>query len=107
MHLPMALRRSRSGSPPSSSRDIGKGIHRHALVLVDADAQDGTEIMFDDVFYDAGTVLLEDCYNSATGIFQYSFSAFKLLPFEDGINLTDCSVDTEPTSFSQLKSLYR
>ena len=72
-----------------------------------ADAQDGTEIMFDDVFYDAGTVLLEDCYNSATGIFQYSFSAFKLLPFEDGINLTDCSVDTEPTSFSQLKSLYR
>lgn len=68
---------------------------------------DGFEIMFDDVFYDDGTVMLDDCYDNATGIWNYSFSAFKLLPYEDGLSLTDCSVDTEPTSFSQLKSLYR
>jgi hypothetical protein len=72
-----------------------------------ATAQDGTEIMFDDVFYDAETVALGDCYNNATGVFTYTYSNFKLLPFEDGLSLTDCAVDTEGTTMSQLKSLYR
>lgn len=72
-----------------------------------ATAQDGTEIMFDDVFYDDSTVALGDCYNNATGVYTYTFSAFKLLPFEDGLALTDCTVDTDDTTLSSLKALFR
>ena len=72
-----------------------------------ADALDGTSVMFDDVFYDADTVMLGDCYNYATGIYTYTFSDFKLLPFVNGIDVTECGVDTEDTTLSSVKALYR
>ena len=47
------------------------------------------------------------CYNNATGVYTYSYSQFKLEPFADGIELTDCAVDTEDATLSALKALYR
>jgi hypothetical protein len=72
----------------------------------EATALDGTPIRFDDVFYE-GEILLGQCFNNATGVYTYSFSNFKLLPFADGMALTDCMVDTEGKSLSSLKALYR
>jgi hypothetical protein len=72
-----------------------------------ATAQDGTELMFDDIFYDDTTVMLGDCYNNATGILNYSFSAFKLEAYADGIEIVDCSVDTDDATLSSVKALYR
>lgn len=72
-----------------------------------ADALDGTSVMFDDVFYDADTVMLGDCYNYATGIYTYTYGDFKLLPFVNGIDVTECGVDTEDTTLSSVKALYR
>jgi predicted extracellular nuclease len=71
------------------------------------EALDGNTVRFDDIFYDDTTVNIGDCYNNATGVFHYSFSNFKLEPFENGIALTDCSVDTEDATLSALKALYR
>ena len=72
-----------------------------------ATALDGNEIMFDDIFYDASTVAMGDCYNNATGILHYNYSNFKLEAFADGIELTDCSVDTDEATMSAVKALYR
>jgi len=72
-----------------------------------ADALDGTEVMFDDYWYDTSLVALGQCYNNATGILGYSFSNFKLYPFADGIPIVNCAVPTENVSFSTLKALYR
>jgi hypothetical protein len=72
-----------------------------------ATALDGSVVMFDDVFYDDSTVMLGDCYNSATVILTYSFGAFKLLAYADGIEVTDCGVDTEDATLSSIKALYR
>jgi len=72
-----------------------------------AEALDGTPVQFDDFWYDFDSVMVNDCYNNATGIYNYSFSAFKLEPFVDGIQLTDCTVATEPVSFGAVKALYR
>ncbi len=72
-----------------------------------ATALDGTEVMFDDFWYDDTIVQLLQCYNNATGILNYSFSAFKLEAFADGIPIVDCAVPTESVTFSDLKALYR
>ena len=72
-----------------------------------ASALDGAPVQFDDFWYDFDTVGLDDCYNNATGIYYYSFSAFKLEPFVDGIELTDCAVDNEEVTFGAMKALYR
>lgn len=72
-----------------------------------ATALDGTEVMFDDYWYDDTTVMLNECYNNATGILNYSFSAFKLEAFADGIPVVDCAVSGEDMSFSSVKALYR
>ncbi|MCP4293124.1 MAG: hypothetical protein GY780_14965 [bacterium] len=66
-----------------------------------------TTVRFDDFWYDADTVMLEDCYGSATGIYYYSFGNFKLEAFADGIELVDCSVATEDVTFGAIKALYR
>lgn len=72
-----------------------------------ATALDGTEVMFDDFWYDDTQVALMQCYNNATGILTYSFSNFKLEAFADGIPIVDCTVPTEAVTFSDLKALYR
>jgi hypothetical protein len=70
-------------------------------------ADDGAAVRFDDYWYDASTVMVDDCYNNATGIWFYSFGDFKLEPYVDGITVIDCLVDTEKMAFGAVKSLYR
>ncbi len=72
-----------------------------------APALDGTPVRFDDTWYDASTVVVGDCYNSATGIYFYSFGNFKLEPYVDGIDIVDCSVPTDDVTFDAVKALYR
>ena len=72
-----------------------------------AAALDGTPVRFDDYWYDSSTVMLGDCYNSATGIYFFSFGNFKLEAFEDGIDIVDCSVPTDDVTFDAVKALYR
>ena len=67
----------------------------------------GDTVVFDDYWYDTTTVSLGDCYNSATGCLYYSYGAFKLEAFADGLEVVDCVVATEPVSFDSVKSLYR
>ncbi len=70
-------------------------------------ADDGSIVLFDDYFYDAGTVEVGQCYNNATGILEFSYGDFKLEPLVDGIELVDCTVATEALSFEAVKALYR
>jgi hypothetical protein len=72
-----------------------------------AQTLDGLFVDFDDYFYDVSTVLVGDCYNSVTAICDYSFSAYKLQPLVEGIELTDCTVATDELSFEAVKALYR
>ncbi len=72
-----------------------------------ADALDGTPVRFDDIWYDAGTVEIEQCYENATGVWYYGYGNFKLEAFADGIELTDCSVATVAVTFDSMKALYR
>lgn len=70
-------------------------------------AMDGTPVMFDDYWYDAETVMVDDCYNEATGIWFYGYGAFKLEAYADGIEVVDCYVATDEVSFGAVKALYR
>lgn len=72
-----------------------------------AEAVDGTVVRFDDYWYDAATVALDQCYNSATGVYFYSYGNFKLEAFADGIAITDCMVSSDEVSFGAVKALYR
>ncbi|PIV81211.1 hypothetical protein COW53_05630 [bacterium CG17_big_fil_post_rev_8_21_14_2_50_64_8] len=67
----------------------------------------GTVVNFDDYFYDDTTVLLGQCYNNATGIWEYTWSAFRMEPYVDGYPLVDCVVDDQEVSFGDVKSLFR
>lgn len=67
----------------------------------------GGLLTFDDAWYDAGSVALEDCYCCATGIFTFGSGSFKLKPFAGAICVIDCSVDTEQMGVSQVKTLFR
>lgn len=70
-------------------------------------ALDGTALLFDDYWFDDTSVLPGQCYNNATGIWTYAYGLFRLEPFADGIELTDCTVDLEPTTLDGIKALYR
>jgi len=70
-------------------------------------ALDGTELRFDDCFYDFGTVMEGQCYNNATGIYTWSFGNFKLEPFADGIDIVNCAVATEYVTMGTIKALFR
>jgi hypothetical protein len=70
-------------------------------------ALDGTSLIFDDYWYDATQVMEGQCYNNATGIMVYSFGAFKLEPFVDGIEIVNCAVGVEQMSLGSVKALFR
>jgi len=70
-------------------------------------AEDGTPVRFDDFWFDDTTVLVDHCYNNATGVWYYGYGEFKLEAFEDGIELTECYVATEDVTFGTMKALYR
>ncbi len=71
-------------------------------------ALDGNILNFDDkTLYDDTTVLLGQCYNSATGILDYTYDLFRMNPLVDGYPLVDCTVDAQETSFGNVKSLFR
>ncbi len=65
------------------------------------------EIMFDDYFYDTSTVMAGQCYNHACGAVYYSFGAYKLQAYADGIEVVDCTVPVESSSLSSIKGLFR
>ncbi|HPF34211.1 MAG TPA: hypothetical protein P5571_01390 [Candidatus Krumholzibacteria bacterium] len=67
----------------------------------------GPVLTFDDAWYDASTVMDDDCYCCATGIYSYGSGAFRLKPFAGAICVIDCSVDTEELSVSAVKTLFR
>ncbi len=79
-------------------------LHDHGEWSADAE---GVPVRFDDFWYDAASVALDECYNSATGVWYYSYSNFKLEPFVDGISIVDCLVDVENVAFGAMKSMYR
>lgn len=64
------------------------------------------DIQMDDYWYDDTTVAVCDCYNWATGLWTYSYGAWELNPFADGIEKVDCAVPADPVSFGQVKSLF-
>ncbi len=68
---------------------------------------DGTEIAMDDYWYDATQVVMLECYNNATGIWNYGYGAFKLEPYVDGLALVNCTIPTEAVSFGAVKAMYR
>ncbi len=70
-------------------------------------ALDGTPVRFDDYWYDFLNVMEGQCYNNATGIYNYSFDNFKLEPFVDGIPIVDCAVGVEELTMGALKAMYR
>lgn len=70
-------------------------------------ALDGTNLIFDDYWYDFSQVMEGQCYNNATGILIYSFGAFKLEPFADGIPVVNCAVGVEQITMGSIKALYR
>jgi hypothetical protein len=68
---------------------------------------DMVELRFDDVFYDFSTIFEGQCHNNATGIWTYTFSNYKLLPFVDGLEVVECGVADESMSMGSVKALYR
>jgi len=64
-------------------------------------------VMFDDYWFDVSGVEVGQCYNNATGMWTYNFSAFKLEVFADGFPPVECSVGTQETTLGSIKALYR
>lgn len=65
-------------------------------------------VMFDDFWFEQP--LPEQvglCFEGACGVLNYSFSAFKLEVFADGIvEIGDCTVATEATTLTEIKALF-
>lgn len=71
------------------------------------DALDGTNLVFDDFWYNFGSVVEGQCYNNATGILHDACGTFMLEPFVDGIPIVNCTVDAESISLGTLKATFR
>ena len=69
--------------------------------------EDGTEIYFDDYWFNETVLSPGICANWALGMWTYSFGAFKLEAFADGFPLVDCAVDNVATSMGAVKALFR
>jgi len=70
----------------------------------------GEQVMFDNFWADypvddLGAFLPGACFLSATGCLNYSYGAYKMCAFLDG--LPACPVSAEETSFGSVKSLFR
>ncbi len=68
---------------------------------------DASVLLHDDYFFDDSVLAVGDCYQGVTGMWTYSFGAFKMEPLEDGLLVEDCAVDNEEASFGSLKAMYR
>lgn len=75
--------------------------------VVESHETPGATLRFDDYFYDDATIMLGDCFNSATGCLYYGFGNFLMEALADGIELTDCVVASDNVTFDAVKSLYR
>lgn len=71
------------------------------------DALDGTDLIFDDFWYNFANVMEGQCYNNATGILHDACGTFMFEPFSDGIALTNCAVNAEEISLGRIKALFR
>lgn len=69
--------------------------------------EDGTEIRFDDFWFDETTIAVDDCANWALGMWTYSYGIFELHPFVDGFPAVDCAVAADETTLDSVKALYR
>jgi 5'-nucleotidase/UDP-sugar diphosphatase len=69
--------------------------------------ESGDEIMFDDFWYDDTTVTEAQCFNYACGPVYYSFGAYKLEAWADGIEVVDCAVPTDASSLTDIKAMFR
>ncbi|MDX2473557.1 MAG: hypothetical protein QNL91_07570 [Candidatus Krumholzibacteria bacterium] len=67
----------------------------------------GSTLGFDDIFFDGTVLMVGDCYQNVTGMYTYSFGAYKLNPLVDGLVTQDCAVANEDVSFGAVKGMYR
>jgi len=72
-----------------------------------ATCMDGSEIKFDDWWYDFEQVAEGQCYDTATGIYFYAFGTWRLEAYADGLIIVDCMVDTEDLALGSVKAMYR
>lgn len=72
-----------------------------------ATAVGGTEIHFDDTWYDETGLVVGNCADWAVGMWTYAFGAFRINPFVDGFPVVDCAVGTDAVSLDSIKALYR
>ncbi|MBU8869606.1 MAG: hypothetical protein KOO60_01910 [Gemmatimonadales bacterium] len=69
--------------------------------------EDGTQIRFDDYWFDETVLAVADCANWAVGMWTYAYSNFKLHPTVDGFPAVQCAVASDETSLDAIKALYR
>jgi len=67
----------------------------------------GLTLTHDDMFFDETVLAVGDCYMCVTGMFTYSYGAFKINPLDCGLTVVDCTVGNDVMSFGDLKSNYR
>ncbi len=66
-----------------------------------------TTIHFDDFWFDETVLDVGICAQNATGMWTYSYGAFKLEPFADGFPIDDCWINNETITFGAIKAMYR
>ncbi len=70
-------------------------------------AENGATLAHDDYYFDDSILLVGDCYLGVTGLYTYSYGAYKINPLVDGLTIVDCSVGNEDVSFGLLKGMFR
>jgi hypothetical protein len=72
-----------------------------------ATAVGGTQIRFDDYWYDESGLAVGQCADWAIGMWTYSYENFKIHPVVDGFPVVDCVVSADEMSLDSIKALYR
>jgi hypothetical protein len=70
-------------------------------------AENAATLAHDDYYFDESLLLVGDCYLGVTGLYTYSYGAYKINPLVDGLTVVDCSVGNDDVSFGSLKGMYR
>ncbi len=70
-------------------------------------SESGATLGHDDYFFDESALLVGDCYLGVTGMYTYSYGAYKINPLVDGLTVVDCTIGNETMTFGGMKALYR